>query len=177
MLVIAGCTCSGKTTIVNELMKCGFHKLVTTTTRPMRSGETQDVDYHFISDEEFKQKSDDGYFAEYKLYHAKDGDWYYGTAISDIENVDNKTVVILTPEGVRDIKKIQEDIFVIYIYVNNQTIEKRLLCRGDNKDEAKRRILADRIDFRGFELEVDKIVYNNDDVKIDNVVNRILTLV
>ena len=63
MVIILGKTCSGKDTIVNKLIDShGFKKIVTSTTRPMRKGEKQDITYHFLSEEDFKQKINEGYF-------------------------------------------------------------------------------------------------------------------
>ena len=49
LLVICGKMCSGKDTIVKRLINKGFKKVVTYTTRPKRRGETDGVDYHYIS--------------------------------------------------------------------------------------------------------------------------------
>ena len=57
MICILGKTCSGKTTIVDELVKnYGFKKITTYTTRPMREGEINHKDYHFINNKEFMNK-------------------------------------------------------------------------------------------------------------------------
>lgn len=176
MLILMGKSASGKDTIVNELInKYGFKKLITYTTRPMRDGEIQDVSYHYISDEEFLQKVDDKFFAEWKKYNSAQGAWYYGTAIEDIENADKNTVIILTPQGIRDIQALGiKNITVLYIYANNFTIQHRLEKRGDNKDEVIRRMGTDAIDFKNAELLADKIVYNNYSDKFENVVHNVL---
>ena len=64
-----------------------------------------------------------------------------------------------------------------YIYSNLETVKKRLNKRGGNKEEAARRIESDLIDFKGFENEVDKVIYNNDGTDISDVINRILSYV
>lgn len=148
---------------------------MTYTSRPMRKDEEQDITYHYISEEEFKNKIQDGFFAEWKTYITEHGVWYYGTALKDLENANNKSVIILTPDGYRDvIGKMSKSPTSIYIYANNATIKKRLIERGDDKEEAKRRLLHDNSDFRGLESEVDRIVYNNDGSDIDDVIKKIL---
>ena len=171
-----GKTSSGKDTIVNELIfKYGFRKCVTYTTRPMRDGEKQDITYHFITEDDFKQKIREDFFVEYKSYDTEFGIWYYGVALEDVENADDKTVIILTPDGYRDvIKKVKNKPKSIYIYANNSTIKERLINRGDNPKEAQRRLEHDNIDFKDVETEVDKIVYNNKGSNINDVVNKIL---
>ena len=99
MIVLMGKTCSGKSSIVKELKKYGFHQILTTTTRPVRAGEIQDIDYHFTSEDDFLDKVAHGYFAEYKAYDTKFGIWYYGLSREDIENAGKKDIVILTPDG------------------------------------------------------------------------------
>lgn len=179
MLCIIGKTASGKDTTVNELItKHNFKKLITYTTRPMRKGEKQNITYHFIPEEDFKQKIEDGFFAEWKTYETVEGTWYYGTSLEDLEKADDNTVIILTPNGYRDvIKKLSKKPIAVYIYANNSTIKKRLSARGDNPKEAERRIKHDNEDFKGVEYEVNKIFYNNEGTDIEVVINKILNLI
>lgn len=156
-------------------MNHGFKRLTTFTTRPMRNGEMQDITYHFISNEDFHEKVNDNFFAEWKSYDTEFGTWYYGTSLEDLEKADDNTIIILTPDGYRDIiKKLTNKPKSVYIYANNSTIKERLVARGDNKDEAQRRLEHDNADFKGIENEVDKIFYNNNGTKIEDVINNIL---
>lgn len=177
--ILVGKTCSGKTTIANELINSyKFKRIVTYTTRPIRKGEKDGIDYHFISLEEFNKKVQEGFFAEWKSYTTVEGVWFYGTALEDLENADEDTIVILTPNGYRDVvNKIKDKPKCIYIYANNNTIQKRLIQRGDKKEEADRRLEKDNIDFKDFEYEADKIFYNNDETDINKVIDRILEFV
>ena len=175
ILILIGKTSSGKTLIKEKLIEKGFAGITTYTSRPMRKGEKQDVTYHFISDKDFKQKINEGFFAEWKSYITADGVWYYGTALEDLKNGEYNSVIILTPDGYRDVvNKLSENPTAIYVYANNSTIKKRLMMRGDNPNEAQRRLGHDNEDFKGIENEVDKIVYNNDGTNIDEVVQKIL---
>lgn len=173
-----GKTSSGKDLITNKLVKeHNYKKLTTYTTRPMRKGEKQDITYHYISKEDFEQKIQDGFFVEWKTYDTEFGVWYYGTALKDLENADNKTVVVISPDGYRDIidqLSNKSNPKAIYIYANNTTIKKRLVERGDDLKEAQRRLENDNVDFKGIEIEVDKIIYNNDGTNIEDVVGKIL---
>lgn len=175
LTIITGKSGSGKSTIVKELKKYGFHPILTTTTRPMREGETQDVDYHFSSEDDFLEKVKQNYFVEYKSYNTKFGTWYYGSAREDIIKAGDKDIIILTPNGYRDLLKEYPNLKhrLIYIYVNNQTIKNRLLKRGDKKEEADRRLRQDYDDFKGVENLAHRIVYNNDGDELKNVVDKI----
>ncbi|ENZ28587.1 guanylate kinase [Enterocloster clostridioformis] len=175
LTIIMGRTCSGKSTIVKELKKYGFHLILTTTTRPKREKEIQNVDYHFVSEEEFLEKIDQNYFAEYKVYKTELGIWYYGSAREDIESAGEKDIIILTPEGYRDVVKEYPSLEyrLVYIYANNQTIKNRLMKRGDKKEEAERRIKQDYQDFKGVENLADRIVYNNENDEFSDVVDKL----
>lgn len=179
MLILIGKGTSGKDTVLNRLVtKHGYKKIVTYTSRPMRKGEKQDITYHFTSSQEFQKMIEQGLFAEYKTYNSEFGVWYYGTALEDLEKADDKSVIILTPDGYKDVaNKLSKKPISIYLYANNSTIRKRLKKRGDDPKEAERRVLHDNEDFKGIENEVDKIVYNNDGANIDDVIEKILKCV
>ena len=172
-IIIFGKTASGKSRVVNELVKRGYKKIVTTTTRPARKGEVDGIDYSFIADDEFKELTNTRYFAEWKKYNTIDGTGYYGSPLDEISGSDNKSIVILTPDGYRDIKDELDEHISIYIYANNKTIRNRLSKRGDKKEEADRRILHDNKDFKGAEELADRIFYNNDGKNIDDLVDEI----
>ena len=169
-IIIFGKTASGKSRIVDELAKQGYKKIVTTTTRPARKGEVDGVDYNFISEEGFEQLINTRYFAEWKKYDTAEGVWYYGSPLDEISRSDNKSIVILTPDGYRDIKDELDDHVAIYIYANNKTIRSRLSNRGDKKEEADRRIKQDNKDFKDAEFLADRIFYNNEDKDISDLV-------
>ena len=174
MIVLIGKTCSGKTTIANELKKLGFHKIVTTTSRCKRDGEAQDIDYHFVSTDGFINKINNNEFVEWKSYITKEGIWYYGTTYEELDRADDKSILIITPDGLKELLDKGYNITSIYIYANNNTIKKRLIDRGDNRDEAERRLLADNEDFKHAEKLVNRIFYNNSTDNISDVTKKII---
>lgn len=179
ILVLMGKSCSGKDRISKELIKKhGYKSIVRYTTRPIRKNEKQDVTYHYLSEDDFKQKIKDGFFAEWKAYNTEFGLWYYGTALENLDNADEKSVIILPPDRYEEVKEnIHIKPKVIYVYANNATIKKRLMLRGDDKNEAQRRLEHDNEDFKGAEMLADKIAYNNDGTDINDVINKILEFV
>lgn len=96
------------------------------------------------------------------------------SAKEDLENADDNTVIILTPDGVRDIKKNGVKATVVYLYANLSTIKKRLKVRNDKNDKANERIQRDLKDFKDAEILANKIVYNNDEMNIDNVAESVV---
>lgn len=174
--VIIGKTTAGKDTIAKMMIeKYEYNKITTYTSRPMRKGEKKDITYHYITNEEFKQKIEDGFFAEWKVYNTIDGEWYYGSSVESYETAKDNSIIILTPDGYRDVlDSVNKPLTAIYIYANNQTIKERLIKRGDKKEEAERRLLHDNEDFKNVANMVDRIVYNNSKNNIDDVVNTIV---
>lgn len=164
MIVLIGASGSGKTSVAKELEKRGYSRVVTYTTRPMRDGEKDGVDYHFLSDDDFDTIK--GLFIEQSTYRG----WKYGCDIT-IEDIDNKSsVAILTPCGMRKFKKLYPNaliwanrrIFVVYLDVDRSSRLVKILQRGDDVDEAYRRNLSDVGMFDGVENEADLCIKNDD---------------
>lgn len=175
-MVILGKTNSGKNLISDILIKkYGCRRIITYTTRPMRDVEIQGETYHFISEEEFQNKINDGFFAEWKSYNSAFGIWYYGTSLPDMQNIDSdNSIIILTPDGYKDIKsKLGYYPKSVYIYVNNDTMRQRASSRGDKKEEIERRIQHDNIDFKGLGEMVDRVIYNNTGSDINEVAAKV----
>ena len=156
MIVILGESASGKTTLLKRFVQANpeYHKIVTYTTRPMRKGEKDGVDYHFIPQATFDEFVKRDFFVE----HAKYRDWCYGTAKADCKS--DNTVAILTPSGMRALKRIGYDITTVYVYVDRRSRLTNLLARGDNIEEAYRRNLSDVGQFDGIVDEVDYVIDN-----------------
>lgn len=173
MILLLGKTASGKDTILNEIVKLGHEKLVTYTTRPMRPGEVDGVNYHYITKEEFLIKDEEGFFAETTSYNVATGEtWYYGSAIEDYSK---DKVMIVNPDGVKQISRVKSlNPVVFYIQADEEVIRKRLSKRGDNKDESERRIAADVRDFFGIEKYVDFFVWNNGSLSPSDIANEII---
>ncbi len=155
MVVILGQSASGKSHIEKELTKIGYEKITSYTTRPIREGEVDGIDYHYISLDEFHQLKSDGFFAEHTIYNG----WYYGIAHEDC--LDNR-VVVVEPYGLRQLKQFDNlNIQSFYIQVDERERAVRMIKRGDNLLEVFRRIFSDQGVFQGVENEVDYIIDNN----------------
>lgn len=160
MLLLCGKSCAGKDAIQKELIKMGMESIVSYTTRPPREGETEGIEYHFITTEDFFRRQGEGFFAETSWYDVATGDtWYYGSAVEDLS--DDK-VIIVNPHGLKQLKKIKSlNPISFYITANEQTIWNRLRKRGDNVSEARRRLNEDNIDFSDIDKDVD-FSFSND---------------
>lgn len=160
MLILVGKSAVGKDTIQKELINLGYKPVVSYTTRPPRYNEVDGIAYHFISKEEFLKKKQEGFFAETTSYNVASGDtWCYGSAIEDLAK---DKVMIVNPEGLKQIKKIKTlNPIAFYLMADEETIWNRLRKRGDDIEEARRRLNADDIDFTGIIEYVDFCLRND----------------
>ena len=149
IVVLVGKTASGKTTIANELCKHhGYKRIVTYTTRPMRENEVQDVDYHFISDEQFNEMIKNNEFTEFKRYNTAHGVWSYGSVVTaEQELSDDCYVIILTPQGLRDLSRKMSRYIAFYLNVGFKSQLERLKKRGDEEQQIIKRLKNDAKDF------------------------------
>jgi guanylate kinase len=143
---------SGKTTLQMHLVEKGYRRVVTYTTRPRRDEETADVDYHFISEEEFLAKRESGFFAESFDYTGKFGHVYFGSSKADFES-DDDTVIVMSPTGLRNIIKSGYDVIVVYLDVPEHLSRERASSRGDMPAEVDRRVSQENETFAEFEKE------------------------
>lgn len=172
IVILVGESASGKTTLAKTLEeRVGFERVITYTTRPMREGERNGVDYNFISKEEFDELVRDNFFTEHIYYRG----WGYGTAI-DVD-LRQDQVVVLNPPGVRSLKKSLAywsyniyECTVVYLNVDRRSRLIKLLERGDDIEESYRRSLSDVGQFSGFENEADFVI---DNPNYDKSVNEV----
>lgn len=153
-----GKSASGKDSIYKKLMERSgnrFRTIVPYTTRPIRSGETEGVEYHFVSVPRFQEMDAEGKVIEFRCYHTVYGDWYYFTANDgqiDLSTFDY--LLIMTPEGYASLKKHfgEDAVCPIYIYVESGLRLSRAVERERRQAQPKyaelcRRFLADEEDF------------------------------
>lgn len=159
---LVGMTATGKTEIAKCLEKYGLKKIVTTTTRPMRPGEIEGIDYDFISDKEFESIKSKNGFLETTSYNTVHGVWKYGTPINALKD---DGVIILNPDGAKIIKELNQiNSRLILIQASEGVIKNRLRFRKDTAEEAERRIAADKKDFRNINKIVDFSIRNEENM-------------
>lgn len=142
MLVVIGPSASGKTQIVNHLIKdYKMQKMVTYTTRPMRVNEVDGLDYHFISKDAFLKKIEEHFFLEYVYYNGN----YYGTAKNDLTK---EKVVIIEKDGLKAyLKEARDKIKIIYIQCSKPIRRLRMIERKDDEASINRRLANDDLVF------------------------------
>lgn len=137
VIVISSPSGAGKSSIVKALLERdnNLWLSVSTTTRTIRPGEKEGVNYNYVDKEEFIKKIDEGYFLEYTNYAGN----YYGTPKKYIkEKIEHGTDVILEIEieGAANIKKlIPEAIFIFILPPSLKVLLKRLKNRNTDSNE------------------------------------------
>lgn len=145
IIVILGKCCAGKDTLARFIAdNMGFKFVVSTTSRPIRKGESEGNPYHFIDEKEFKRKIANGDFIEYREYKTNSGNWHYGVEKSVV--IDSECyVAVLDIVGLREFKKQFGDrVFSIYLLADSNERLRRCVSRGDfNEEEWNRRAISD----------------------------------
>ena len=167
MIVLIGESGCGKSSVESCLVRLGYKKAVSHTTREPRKGEKDGVDYYYVDKSTIKKMYVEGRFAEYIPYL----DNIYALTIEECKN---DRVVVVEPTG---LVQLQEkdflDIFVVYLYTSEKTREERMLKRGDNPEKVKERISNDRLVFKDIG-EKANIIINAEGKTIERIANEVI---
>ncbi|NCA96828.1 MAG: guanylate kinase [Bacteroidia bacterium] len=158
MIILVGASASGKTEIAKILaQKYGIAKAITHTTRDMRDGERNGVDYFFVSKDEFAILAKQNVFVETTLYNGNN----YGCSKSQVN--DDKAVIV-DPNGLKSFQALNDPrVITFYIEADESTRYQRMLSRGDSIANALKRIENDKKDFKPENVAaVDHVIINQD---------------
>jgi len=183
---IIGKSATGKDTIYKKILNRLSDRIKTIvpyTTRPIRDGETDGVEYHFLTVPEFRQLEADGKIIESRCYHTVYGDWYYFTANDgQIDLKRNDYLLIMTLEGYNNLKKYfgNDSVLPIYIEVEAGLRLSRALEREKNQKSPKyaemcRRYLADEEDFSEDKLDRLGITKRYQNIELEQCVSDIIS--
>ena len=157
LYILMGKSASGKDTLYRKVMESHpeLAPVITYTTRPIRAGETEGKEYHFVSEERLKEMQAAGKVVECRCYQTMKGPWYYFTADDgQIDFAKGDSCMITTLEGYEQIRNFygKELVVPLYIEVEDMVRMERSLLR--ERQQAKpcvaevcRRFLADEEDF------------------------------
>ena len=164
LLVLSSPSGGGKTSIAKNLLQArddlGYS--VSATTRPMRPGEREGVDYHFLSREEFLRRREAGEFLESATY----GGHLYGTLRSEIDRLFTKgrhAVLDIEIEGARQIRKsFPNSLHVFVLPPSAEVLVRRLTGRNTEDPEVVRARVARAAEELGAVAEYDYAIVNDD---------------
>ena len=141
LVVISAPSGGGKTTVIRKVLASGngnFRYSISATTRPLRAGEVDGQDYHFLSLEGFKDKKEQGEFVEWAEVHGN----YYATPRKPIEKWLNKgkTVFLdLDVNGGLEVKKYFND-SALLIFIKPPSVESLVQRLRGRKTETQHEI-------------------------------------
>lgn len=176
LIVVSGPSGVGKGTVLGKVFekRDDMYYSVSATTREMREGEKDGVNYHFLSEEQFLKIKDEDGFLESACYC----DNYYGTLKEEVfKRIDKGINVVLEIEvqGAMQIRRRHpEGVFIYILPPSYKALRERLLKRGTD-DIAK---IEKRLEAAKWELtQIDKynyLVINDIVEEAANEVNAII---
>lgn len=175
LIVVSGPSGCGKGTVLGDITKeLELSYSVSATTRSMREGEIDGVNYHYMSKESFEKLIAEDKVLEYTEYCGN----YYGTLREEVENRRNQGQdVLLEIEvvGAANVKRLCPDAVLIFIAPPSvQELERRLRKRGTETDE----VIAERVSQAEREIRCssgyDYIIVNGELEKAVNDVKSVI---
>lgn len=178
-IVISGFSGVGKDATLDKMKKVGFpfHYVVTATTRPKRPGEKDGVDYHFLSEDKFRQMIKTNQFLEWAKVYGN----YYGVPKREIEEAlrqGQDTIVKVDVQGAATIKQIlPEAVFIFLMAPSTEELANRLKQRhGLHSEDLDLRLSKAREEIESLPLFDYVVVSHTDDLDLTvTQINAIVT--
>lgn len=180
---LMGKSASGKDTIYKKVKEAvpELKQVVIYTTRPIRAGEQEGVEYHFTDEAEFRQWEASGKVIEYRIYQTAHGPWIYYTVDDGQFDGETNLIAIGTLESYVQMKDYfgTEKIVPIYVEVEDGLRLARALERERSQEQPKyremcRRFIADSEDFSEEKLQEAQIDKRYQNVEIQECLEEIL---
>ena len=176
LFVISGASGVGKSTVLSKVMQArpDLTFSVSATTRYPRRGETDGVDYYFITKEAFQSMIAEDAFLEYDNHNEN----YYGTPMGQLEEKLQRGHVLLDiePVGAKNVKNKDGKATLIFIMPPSmEELERRLRGRGDTPEDQ----IAMRLERAVWEMEqrhwYDHVVINDDAERCADEILKIIS--
>ena len=176
LFVVSAPSGTGKTTVVERLVQVvpGLSLSRSYTSRQMRAGERDGVDYNFITRVRFEGMANDGAFLEWADVFGN----LYGTCAADTEamlTAGSDVVLVIDVQGARQVRKRRADTIGVFVLPPSfAVLEQRLRGRSKDPEAAIRRRLATAREEIGAVGEYDYVVVND---ALDACVDRLRAIV
>ena len=180
---LMGKSASGKDTIYKKVKEQlpELKTIVIYTTRPIREGEQNGREYHFVDDDKLKELQEAGKVIELREYNTVHGIWKYFTADDGQFDGDDNYLAIGTLESYVKLRDYfgQERLVPIYVEVEDGLRLERALARERMQatpkyEEMCRRFLADAADFSVENLKEAGITRKFTNMDVDKCVQGII---
>ena len=181
LFVILGKSCSGKTTILNEVLnKLEIPVLMSYTTRPPRNGEIDGKEYKFVDMHTFDTDYKNEDILEYDVFRIDSirQSWVYYTKKSDLLLPQTSQIKVVSPTGLAQLmsnKELKNNIVSIYIESSDKLRQKRYLTRAISPDNMNDRFERDERNFQ--HLFTDYIIINNENTSIHEASNQLINII
>ena len=153
IIALIGKAGSGKDRIMNEVLAAApdrFNQIISCTTRPMREGEVEGVNYYYLTEKEFRAKMFNDEMLETTFFN----NWFYGTMYSAL-SADKPNIGVFDPAGIVSMLERDDiDLTVYMVVCDDKTRLLRQLNREQDPDvnEIVRRFQTDDEDFKNLEF-------------------------
>lgn len=163
LIVVSAPSGCGKGTILAEVLKNdNFYYSVSATTRAPRDGETDGVNYHFLTKEKFEELIAAQGVLEYAQYCGN----YYGTpkkAVFDKLEEGKDVILEIEVQGAMKIKeKCPEAVFIFILPPSLSTLSHRLEKRGTETEEVIAKRVAEAVGEIEKAYKYDYVIVNDD---------------
>ena len=181
LFVILGKSCSGKTTILNEVLsKLEIPVLLSSTTRPPRENEVNGREYNFVTMSDFDTDYKNEDILEYDVFRIDSirQSWVYYTKKSDLLLPQTSQIKVVSPTGLAQLmsnKELRDNIVSIYIESSDKLRQKRYLTRSISPDNMNDRFERDERNFQ--HLFTDYIILNDENTSINEASNQLINII
>lgn len=174
-IILSGSSGVGKNTVMNELFARNkkIKPFVSYTTRNMREGEKDGVNYHYVTKEQFQELRNKGKFCEVEEIHSN----FYGSNFDDIysglsgENIVIKDIGVEGAINLRRLFKNNDNVVTIFLTAPKDVLIERLQNRGEQQIELRMK----RYDYEHTFLNQYDYVINNDN--LENTIAKIFEII
>jgi guanylate kinase len=174
-IIISAPSGTGKTTICNSLREIipDLKFTISHTTRKIREGEIDGVDYIFISKNEFENKIKKNDFLEWAQVHGN----YYGTSLESADTTINQgydTLLEIDIQGVKSLRKMNyQGTYIIIFPPSVKELEVRLRKRGsDSEEKILQRVETGKNEIKKYKM-YDYVVTNH---VVEDTVNNLISI-
>jgi guanylate kinase len=175
IIAIMGEAGTGKDSLMQAILKLKpmFHEIISCTTRPMRQGEAEGVNYYYYTPEQFGDRVLHDEMLECTVFN----DWFYGTSYDSVRS-DCINIGVFNPTGVESLMARPDvDLKVIRVVAEDKTRLLRQLNREEYPDvrEIVRRFNADWMDFDGVDEDIPAFkIYNGEGSNLFHCAQHVL---
>lgn len=142
--------------------RLGLYYVISHTTRPKRSSETQGGDYYFVDHDTFHEMIDRGEFLEHAIVY----DFHYGTSkkiVSDHLKKGQGVILDLDHQGALAIKKLYPYAVLVFVRVpSKEELLARLSKRGTESDVVCQKRIQEAYKEESYQKYYDEVIVNED---------------